>query len=281
MMDRLIRLNFGSSPLRFSPTSSNPALLNPAITSAAHGDVCTVTGVVNCTGMAIVATIGGGVMGGGAIQQWPGAMLPIFVLSLVVTLIAFFLIYRNPANAVWAIWPYAIAEGMMLGAITVMLDQWLVQLGYIAFGGLALQAFIITISITMGMLGLYWARILKPTKKFQAVLMVLTVGIILTYVTSMVVGLFNGTGLPFVSMNSALEGGSTAWIGLGISVLFLGVASFWLILDFGRVEHFVNTGMPRKMQWYLAFSLLVTLAWIYLEAVKLAFRLAIMTGQRR
>ena len=35
-----------------------------------------------------------------------------------------------------------------------------------------------------------------------------------------------------------------------------------------------------SMEWYLGFALLVTLAWIYYEAVKLAFRLAILLGGR-
>ena len=35
-----------------------------------------------------------------------------------------------------------------------------------------------------------------------------------------------------------------------------------------------------RIEWYCGFALLVTLAWIYYEAVKLAFRLAILLGNR-
>jgi uncharacterized YccA/Bax inhibitor family protein len=35
------------------------------------------------------------------------------------------------------------------------------------------------------------------------------------------------------------------------------------------------------MEWYLAFGLVVTLAWVYLEALKLVFRLAQMFGSRK
>jgi uncharacterized YccA/Bax inhibitor family protein len=35
------------------------------------------------------------------------------------------------------------------------------------------------------------------------------------------------------------------------------------------------------MEWLLAFGLIVTLAWVYLEAVKLAFRIAAMFGERK
>jgi len=34
------------------------------------------------------------------------------------------------------------------------------------------------------------------------------------------------------------------------------------------------------MEWYCGFALLVTLAWIYYEAVKLVVRLAVLFGNR-
>mgnify|MGYP003708135151 CR=1 FL=1 len=35
------------------------------------------------------------------------------------------------------------------------------------------------------------------------------------------------------------------------------------------------------MEWFCGFILMVTLVWIYLEGVKLCFRLAILFGNRR
>ena len=69
-------------------------------------------------------------------------------------------------------------------------------------------------------------------------------------------------------------------IGLGINVLILGGASMWLIIDFKLIEDRVAAGGPKYMEWYCGFALLVTLAWIYYEAVKLAFRVAILLGNR-
>ncbi|MHC4903968.1 MAG: Bax inhibitor-1/YccA family membrane protein, partial [Planctomycetota bacterium] len=71
-----------------------------------------------------------------------------------------------------------------------------------------------------------------------------------------------------------------ALIGLGINVFILGVASMWLIIDFKLIEDRVAEGGPKYMEWYCGFALLVTLAWIYFEAVKLAFRIAILLGNR-
>ena len=58
-------------------------------------------------------------------------------------------------------------------------------------------------------------------------------------------------------------------LGIGISVLIVGVASFNLLLDFDFVEKAVEAGAPRYMEWFGAFSLMVTLVWVYLEVLRL------------
>ena len=49
----------------------------------------------------------------------------------------------------------------------------------------------------------------------------------------------------------------------------MGVASFNLLLDFDFVEKAVEAGAPRYMEWFGAFSLMVTLVWVYLEVLRL------------
>ena len=139
--------------------------------------------------------------------------------------------------------------------------------------------FVITISILVAMLALYSFRILRPTETFVSVIKVATAGIMITYVLSFALSFF-GVALPFVSLGSAFAGGTAALIGLGINVFILGVASMWLIIDFKLVEERVAEGGPKYMEWYCGFALLVTLAWIYLEAVKLVIRLAVLFGGR-
>ena len=185
----------------------------------------------------------------------------------------------NPAHARWLAPIYAVAEGVFLGALTAALDRMLEGMAIAATGGLALQAAIITISIMGSMLALYSMRILRPTRKFVATVSVLTLGIMITYLISWPLAMF-GMQLPFISLSSAFGDGWTPMIGLGINVLFLGVASMWLIIDFGMIEEKVAAGAPKQMEWYCGFALLVSLAWIYYESVKLAFRLALLLGHR-
>ncbi|MGA1265656.1 MAG: Bax inhibitor-1/YccA family membrane protein [Phycisphaerales bacterium] len=48
-----------------------------------------------------------------------------------------------------------------------------------------------------------------------------------------------------------------------------------------RVDEAVQSGAPASSEWYLAYGLLVSLVWIYLESMKIIFRLAMIMGGKR
>ena len=47
----------------------------------------------------------------------------------------------------------------------------------------------------------------------------------------------------------------------------------WLVLDFDFIEAGAEQGAPKYMEWYGAFSLMVTLVWLYLEILRLLAKL--------
>ena len=47
------------------------------------------------------------------------------------------------------------------------------------------------------------------------------------------------------------------------------IASLNLVLDFDLIEEGAEKGMPKYLEWYGAFSLMVTLIWLYLEILRL------------
>jgi uncharacterized YccA/Bax inhibitor family protein len=78
-----------------------------------------------------------------------------------------------------------------------------------------------------------------------------------------------------------MQGGKGAWIGVAINGAILVIASLWLVVDFQQVENAVATRVGKEYEWYFAYGLMVTLVWIYLEALKLAFRMAMMANERK
>jgi uncharacterized YccA/Bax inhibitor family protein len=259
--------------------SSNPALTNEENflelkrAYAGESDTVTVQGVVNKTGfLALLAVAAGG--GGYMLSaSFPSIVWITNIAAFLICIGVYFVIARNPAAAKVAAPIYAIVEGGFLGALTGLLDGILASMDKPAPGGVALQAFIITISVLIGMLLLYSFRVLRPTKMFVSIVTVATAGVMFTYLISFALSFF-GIALPFISLGGAMTGGSAGLIGIGINVLILGLASMWLIIDFGMIEQRVAAGGPKSEEWFLSFALMVTLAWIYFEAVKLVFRIA-------
>lgn len=278
--------------------SSNPALSDATVFNQSRdgmvgerSNVATLQGVVNKTALLTAATVAAG---GLAYQFLPmtGTILTIScVAAMVVGMGFFFLLKGNPKLASTVGWVYAAVEGVFLGMLTKMLDGLLgsilasrgSELGVASEGvthvSLALPAFVITISLMVGMLVLYSARIIRPTRRFKAIIGTAVAGIMFTYMISFALSFF-GVSIPFLNLGSAMAGGTEGWIGLGLSVVILGVASLTLIIDFEMIENIVANGSPKYMEWYAAFALLVTLAWIYYEAVKLSFRVAILLANR-
>jgi len=63
-------------------------------------------------------------------------------------------------------------------------------------------------------------------------------------------------------------------IGIGFSLVVVGIASFNLLLDFDFIEKLSSTrSAPKYMEWFAAFGLMVTLVWLYLEILRLLSKL--------
>jgi uncharacterized YccA/Bax inhibitor family protein len=266
--------------------SSNPVLKSdvfepyPLYGGEAARTTASVQGVINKTVILVSIALVTGGLGYAAVDQFPGAMLASALGSFVVTLITYFWLHRNPQAAIYGAPIYAAAEGFFLGAFTGTVEAILAAQGIELMGGIALQAFVITIASVLGMLALYSAGIIRKSPGLVKFLSIAVVGICITYGISFLLALF-GVSMPLISMSSAMQGGTQAWIGLGINALILGIAALTLVLDFGMIEEHVAAGAPKRLEWYCGFALLVTLAWIYFEAVRLLFRLAIILNDRR
>jgi uncharacterized YccA/Bax inhibitor family protein len=148
---------------------------------------------------------------------------------------------------------YAILEGVFLGGISFIFQQY------------ALMAFVITVAIVLSMLGIYTSRLIRVTQRLKFGIIAATASIALFYVMAMVLRMF-GIDIPFLH-----EGGI---VGIGFSLVVIGVAAFNLLLDFDLIEQGVRMRAPKYMEWYAAFGLLVTIIWLYVEVLKLLAKLS-------
>jgi uncharacterized YccA/Bax inhibitor family protein len=167
-----------------------------------------------------------------------------FIMAMVVTF--------RPQTAPWAAPIYAVLEGLFLGAISAFFE--------FKMPGLVMQAAGLTFLTLFVMLFLYRSGIIKVTDKFRMGVFAATGGIALLYLISFIVGLF-GVSLPWLHGNGLLS--------IGISVVICGVAALNLVLDFDFIHQGSENRLPKFMEWYGAFALMVTLVWLYLEILRL------------
>jgi uncharacterized YccA/Bax inhibitor family protein len=163
---------------------------------------------------------------------------------------------RNPQKAATLAPIYAGVEGWLLGLISASVNA--------RYAGLPMQAVLLTICTMAVMLWLYHARVIRATERFRSVVVGLTCGICMFYIAALGLALV-GIPIPFLT-----ESGP---IGIGFGVFVTGLAAFNLILDFDLIEQGVGKA-PGYMEWYAAFSLMVTLVWLYLEILRLMRKLS-------
>jgi uncharacterized YccA/Bax inhibitor family protein len=155
---------------------------------------------------------------------------------------------------------YAVLEGLLLGAISSLFN--------LKYPGLPLQAVMLTFAVALGVFTLYRLNILKATEGFRRMVVGATMGIAVFYLVNLVLSMFN------VNLGYTM---SSSPIAIGINLLIAGVAAMNLVLDFDNIDQAVRMGAPKRMEWYGAFGLVVTLVWLYLELLRLLSR---MQGRR-
>lgn len=179
---------------------------------------------------------------------WVGALLAGTGLS-------FFTIFVPKAAPVTA--PiYAFAEGFVLGAVSCMYQSF--------YGGIVLEAVLITGAIFLVTLVFYRAGIVKVTNRFRMGVLIATLGVGIVYLASLVLSLF-GRSISFLN--------STGLLGIGISLVIIVIASLNFLLDFDYIDRAASAGAPKYMEWYLGFSLMLTFVWLYLEVLRLLSKL--------
>jgi uncharacterized YccA/Bax inhibitor family protein len=151
---------------------------------------------------------------------------------------------------------YALGIGAFLGAISAVYNQ--------RFDGIVLQAVMLTAGVFLLMLFLYGTRIIRVTRKLAIGIVAATGAVVLVYLGTFIWSLFTDHR-PLIYDAGPL--------GIGISLVIVGIAAFNLLLDFDFIERGVEQGLPKGMEWYAAFGLLVTLVWLYLEVLRLLAKL--------
>jgi len=241
--------------------SGNPSLNDATFKSEVYreGRVMTLQGTVNKTGVLLALLVLA------AVYPWnlyfqtgnPALVIPFalggaiggFVVAIVTTF------KKTWAGLTAPI--YAVLQGLFLGSISAIFEA--------QYPGIVIQATGLTFGTLASLLMLYKLGIIKPTENFKLMIVSATMGIGVLYFISFIMNMFGSTGIGFIHSNGLF--------GIGFSLFVVAIAALNLVLDFDFIEQGSEQGAPAYMEWYGAFSLMVTLVWLYLEILRLLAKL--------
>lgn len=232
--------------------------------------VMTVQGVVNVSFILL------GLCAATAVASWsfvsanPGLAMPAVLAGALGGLVVALVTVFKPGLARFTAVPYALLQGVFLGAISLIVAQRLdAQLAEAGVGvNIVFQAVVLTFGVFGAMLIAYTTRIIRVGRKFAAFMTIAVGGYLLFFVIALVMSLFgNGSLMSLFSFENSSP------LSIGLSVLVVGLASFSLLIDFWQIEEGAGRGLPKHLEWYFGFSLLVTLVWLYLEILRLLSKL--------
>ena len=176
----------------------------------------------------------------------PGLALIGFIAGFVLAMVNTFSKKVRPALVI----AYAACQGLALGTISAVYET--------QYNGIVSQAVLGTACAFGGVLLAYRSGKIRVTPKFTRIMM----GALIGYLVFAVITLF--TGRP------------TGGLGFLIAVAAVGLATMFIVMDLDQIEKAVAARVPQEESWRMAFGLMVTLVWLYLEVLRL---ISILRGQ--
>jgi uncharacterized YccA/Bax inhibitor family protein len=195
----------------------------------------------------------------------PLQVLSAYLIIWIITFVLLMIMSFNPTAARVLAIPYAILEGMTVGAISGVVAIAIPDAGLL-IPGLALS---ITMTIFLGASVLYATGVIRVSGFFRRFMYTLLLGVVITSLVVMIAGFFN-------SQIYELFYGVNSGIALLISIIMVIISSLYVVISLDNATMIVDAGMDKTFEWYAAFGILLNIIWLYYEVL----RLLIILSQR-
>jgi len=235
--------------------SGNPALNKNSFknfTDTSISNQMTIDGTVNKTMLSLI------VLFISAYYSWNSFSQSFIVIGSIGGLIAALITIFKKHLAMYTVPVYAVFKGLMLGSLSYIFES--------SYPGIVNQAIFLTFGIMGALLFAYKTKIINPTENFKLGIFAATGGIALIYLINFIMSFWGG-GISVMSPNNS------SMFSIGFSFFVIIIASLNLVLDFDFIEEAAEARVPKYMEWYAAFGLLITLIWLYIEILRLLAKL--------
>lgn len=246
-------------PRNTSNPAFNPEFLAENVIDVPNGEVMTISGTINKTAISlflliIAASFSWSLAAKGYMDMAQGLTIGSLIISII---LGFVIIFKRTSPVIQYLVPiYALCEGTFLGSISFLFEA--------SFPGIVQTAIKATLLCIAVMLLLFKTGIIKVTEKLRAGIIMCTFTIAGIYLIDILLSFF-GIRVPVI--NAATP------FGIGFSLVVVALASFNLLIDFDFIYAASQRFMPKYIEWYGAFGLMVTIVWLYIELLKLLAKL--------
>jgi uncharacterized YccA/Bax inhibitor family protein len=238
--------------------SSNPYLNDESFGFGTTESRMTLEGVANKTMLLLGICVVTATFSWITMINNPGLGTIFFFLGVIGSLVAAISMYFiNKEYAVYVGPIYAAFEGLFLGPVSGIYET--------MYSGIILQAIALTFGLFLIMLVIYRARLIKPTENFRIAVASAMGAVFMIYMVSFILAIATPYQIPYIHGNGI--------VGIGFSLVVIGIASLTFVMDFDFIEKGVEQGAPKHLEWYAAFGLMITLVWLYLELLRLLSKL--------
>ena len=180
--------------------------------------------------------------------------VPLLVISLVIVFVP------STAKVLGCI--YAVLQGGLLGLLATFVDM--------VYPGIALAAFLGTAIVFLVAIVVNSVFKVRISSRFVRGLMVALFSLVIVQLVMFMLSLFG-----VFSYTQYL------WVQIAISALCIIWATVMLFWDLSNIDYLVQTGADKKYEWNVAFSLVTTLIYLYVEILELLVRLAAIFSSNR
>lgn len=213
------------------------------------GRPMTIDDVVTRTAITLALAIG---TGAATYLVGPSAValaLPAALIGLVIAMVIIFKKKVSPGLVI----AYSAVEGVFLGGVSYLFAS------MVGSSAIIMQAIAGTVGVFAAMLVVYKTGAIRVTPKLTKWIIGAMAGVAVLMLVNLVMSMFGGSlGIR--------DGGA---LGIGFSLLCIGIAAFSFLLDFDAADRAIKSGAEAKLAWYIAFGLMTTLVWLYLEILRL------------
>lgn len=175
------------------------------------------------------------------------SFIPMLIMALVIAFV--------PSSAKYLAPVYSVLQGALLGSVALFVDMVYPGIAFAAFLGTAI-VFIVCVLVN---------RFLevKINNRFMRGMLIaffsLIVVELIMYVLSLF-GVFSFSDTTFIVIQIVISFVCIAW------------ATIMMMWDLQSIDVCVQNGMDKKLEWNLAFSLVTTLVYLYIEILELLLR---------